>query len=95
MDQLKQLEQRAKTEQFTRKDGQLVRTLIASHCELIKLLKDPNSTIEDLYAYLPSDGNDTLSASLPGDRIDSARQAPEERRTPGEEYGQRGQADAE
>ena len=78
INQLKQLDERAKSGQFTPEDCQLLRTLIASHRELVNLLKDPDSTLDDLYACLPSDGNDTLSAGPASDRIDSFGQGPEE-----------------
>lgn len=71
--QLKQLEERAKSGQFTGEDYQLLRTLIASHRELIHLLQDPDSSLDDLYACLPGDDNDTLSTDC-GDRLDSLPQ---------------------
>ena len=78
INQLKQLEQRAKSGQLTPEDRQLLRRLIASHRELLNLLKDPDSTLEDLYACLPSDGNDRRSTDHASDRIDSHRQDLEE-----------------
>jgi hypothetical protein len=69
--QLKQLEQlklRAKSEQFTREDGQLVKALIASHIELVNLLKDPDATLDDVYAYLQTNENDTASDDAASDR---------------------------
>ena len=78
INQLKQLDERAKSEEFTPEDAELVRTLIASHRELVNLLKDPDNTLDDLYPYLPSDGNDTLSADPASDHIDPHRQAPGE-----------------
>ena len=78
INQLKQLEQRAKSGQFTPEDRQLLRRLIASHRELLNLLKDPDSTLEDLYACLPSEKNDRRSTDHVSDRIDSHRRDLEE-----------------
>jgi len=76
--QLEQLEQRAKSEQFTREDCQLVKTLIASHIELVNLLKDPDATLDDVYAYLRTNENDTASDDAASDRRDSPPQGPDE-----------------
>lgn len=78
INQLKQLDQRAKLGQFTAEDCLLLRTLIESHRELVNLLKDPDSSLDDLYPYLPGDGNDTLSAGPSSDRIDSLPQGRDE-----------------
>ena len=78
INQLKQLERRAKSGRFTSEVRQLLRTRIASHQELINLLKDPNSSLDDLYACLPSEGNNTLSADPRLRCSDSLRQGPEE-----------------
>ena len=78
INQLKKLHERAKSRQLTAEDRELVIALIQSYRELVNLLKDPDSTLDDLYACLPSDGNDTLSAGPASDRIDSFGQGPEE-----------------
>ena len=69
--QLTQLELRAKSEQFTREDGQLVKALIASHIELVNLLKDPDATLDDVYAYLRTNENHTASDDAASDRSDT------------------------
>jgi len=69
--QLTQLELRAASEEFTRDDGQLVKTLITSYLELVNLLKDPHATLEDVYAYLRTNENDTASDDAARDRSDT------------------------
>ena len=69
--QLEQLELRAKSEQFTREDRQLVKALIASHIELVNLLKDPDTSLDDVYQHLSSDENDTPASDPASDRTES------------------------
>jgi len=52
--QLKQLDQRAQLGQMTSEDRQLLRALIASHTELVDLLENPDTTLEDLSPFLES-----------------------------------------
>ncbi len=76
--ELKQLGEQAKSGQFTPEGYQLLRTLIASHRELVNLLKDPDSSLDDVYQYLLSDENDTLTDGPASDRIESLPEAREE-----------------
>ena len=66
--QLKQLDQRAKSGQMTSEDCRLLQALIKSHPKLVNLLKDSDTSLEDLYEYLPSDENDTTTDGVTGDR---------------------------
>jgi hypothetical protein len=52
--QLKQLDERAQSGQMTSEDRQLLRALIAAHTELVDLLEDPDTTLEDLSPFLES-----------------------------------------
>jgi hypothetical protein len=76
--QLKQLAQRAKSGQMTSEDCRLLQALIKSHTKLVNLLKDPDTSRQDLYEYLPSDENDTPTEGVAGDRSDSLPEAREE-----------------
>jgi len=67
--QLEQLELRAKSEQFTREDSQLVKALIASYIDLVNLLKDPDATLDDVYASFKTNENDTASDDATSDRL--------------------------
>jgi hypothetical protein len=46
-------------------------TLIRSHTDLINLLKDPDTSLEDVYQYLSRDENDTPTDSPAGNRSES------------------------
>jgi hypothetical protein len=52
--QLKQLDERAQSGQMTSEDRQLLRALIAAHTELVDLLEDPDTTLEDFSPFLES-----------------------------------------
>ena len=52
--QLKQLDQRAQSGQMTSEDRPLLAALIESHRELVNLLKNPDTTLEDLAPFLES-----------------------------------------
>ncbi len=70
--QLKQLEQRANSGQMSSQDFRLLQALIKSHRELVNLLKDPNTSRDDLSVYLPGYENDqTAEGTVASDRIDS------------------------
>lgn len=60
--QLKQLDQRAKWGRMSSEDRRLLVALIASHVELLNLWKDPHTTFDDLAPHLRSDENDTGTA---------------------------------
>ncbi len=77
--QLTQLELRAESEQFTPEDGQLVQALIASHIELVNLLKDPDATLDDVYAYLNE--NEMASNDAASDRSDTLLEGRDEENT--------------
>jgi hypothetical protein len=76
--QLKRLAQGAKSRQMTSEDYRLLRVLIKSHIKLIHLLEDPDTSLEDLYEYLPSDNHDTPPVGVASDRNDSLPEAREE-----------------
>jgi hypothetical protein len=78
INQLNQLDQRAKSGQMTTEDRRLLVALIKSHTELVNLLKDPDTSLKDLYAYLPSDKNDTATDGAACDRSDSLPEARDE-----------------
>lgn len=69
--QLKQLDQRAKLRRMTSEDRRLLVAMIESHVELLNLLKDPNTTLDDLAPHLRSDENDTGTAGPANERRDS------------------------
>ena len=70
--QLKQLEQAAKSGQMSSEDRRLLQALIKSHRELVNLLKDPNTSRDDLAAYFPGYENDqTAEDAVAPDHIDS------------------------
>ena len=71
--QLTQLGQHAESEQFTREDCQLIKALIASHIELVNVLKDPDATDDDVYAHLSTDNNATASDDAASDRGGTGR----------------------
>ena len=52
--QLKQLDQRALSGQMTSEDRPLLRALIESYGQLVDLLKDPDTTLEDLAPFVES-----------------------------------------
>ena len=74
--QLKQLDQRAQSGQMTSEDRPLLAALIESHRELVNLLKNPDSTLDDLSPFLESyekyieaeDAGSEYSDSLPENR---------------------------
>jgi hypothetical protein len=72
--QLGQLDQRAKSGQMTSEDRQLLMKLIESHIELVSLLKDPNTSLDDVYQYLSPDGNETAIDDAASDRSESLPQ---------------------
>ena len=69
--QLKKLEQCAESGQYTAEDIAVLKTLIRSHMDLINLLKDPDTSLDDVYQYLSRDENDTPADSSAGDRSES------------------------
>jgi hypothetical protein len=52
--QLKQLDQRALSGQMTSEDRPLLRALIESYGQLVDLLKDPDTTRDDLSPFVES-----------------------------------------
>ncbi len=69
--QLKRLDQRAKSRQFTAEDYQLLRTLLGSHRKLVNLLKDPDTSLDDLYQHLSGDEHDTATDVTASDSLES------------------------
>jgi len=78
INQLKKLHERAKSRQLTAEDRELVIALIQSYRELVNLLKDPGTSLDDLYQHLGSYENDTASGDATNDRSDSIQEAREE-----------------
>ena len=71
INQLKRLDQCAKSRQFTAEDYQLLKTLFSTHRELVNLLKDPDTSLDDVYQYLERDENPTSADRPAGDRSES------------------------
>ena len=69
--QLKKLEQCAKSGQYTAEDIAVLGRLIRTHMDLMNLLKDPDTSLDDVYQYLSRDENDTPADSPAGDRSES------------------------
>ena len=69
--ELNQLEQCAKSGQYTAKDIAVLRKLIDIHLDLRNLLKDPDTSLEDVYQYLGRDENHTSPDNPVGDRRES------------------------
>jgi hypothetical protein len=70
--QLKQLDVRAQADQLASQDRELVMALIKSYIELTDLLKDPDTTPDDLTPFIEpyekyrqAEGTDSHRASLP------------------------------
>lgn len=66
--QLNKLRQSAKSGEYTAEDIAVLMTLISSYTDLINLLKDPDTSLDDVYQYLSRDENDTPTDSPAGDR---------------------------
>jgi len=69
--QLKKLEQCAKSGQYTAEDIAALKTLICSHTDLMNLLKDPDTSLDDVYQYLSRDENETPTDRPASDRGES------------------------
>ena len=69
--QLKRLDQCAKSGQFTAEEYELLRTFFSSHRELVNLLQDPDTSLDDVFQHLSSDENDTPTDGPDSDRIES------------------------
>ena len=69
--QLKKLEQCAESGEYTAEDIGVLRALIRSHTDLINLLKDPDTSLDDVYQYLGQDENHTPADSPAADRRES------------------------
>lgn len=54
INQLKELDQRAKSQQFTKEDYELIKTLVGSYRELVNLIKHPDSRLDELREELRS-----------------------------------------
>lgn len=71
--QLKQLDERAQSERLSSEDRELVMALIKDYIELTDLLKNPETTLDDLSPFLESfekyrqaeDADSERSDSLP------------------------------
>lgn len=57
--QRNRLKRCAKSRRYTPEDIALLTQLISTHIDLMKLLKDPNTSLEDVYQYLERDENPT------------------------------------
>jgi len=69
--QLKKLEQCAKSGQYTAEDLAVLKTLIRLHMDLRNLLKDPDTSLDDVYQYLSRDENDRPTDRPASDRGES------------------------
>jgi hypothetical protein len=63
--QLDKLNECAKSGRYTAEDIAVLRTLIRQHTDLIKLLKDPNTSLDDVYRYISQDEGDSPADKLP------------------------------
>ncbi len=84
MNQLKELDQRAKSHQFTDEDYEFIKTLVGSYRELVNLVKHPDSRLDELREQLRSDehgittdgaGSECMGL-LPETRPDTEGQSP-------------------
>ena len=69
--QQKKLEQCAESGQYTAEDIAVLSKLIRCHMDLRNLLKDPNTSLDDVYEYLGQDENPTPADRPAGDRSES------------------------
>ena len=69
--ELNKLKQCAKSGQYTAEDIAVLGRLIRTHMDLMNLLKDPDTSLDDVYQYLSRDENDTPANSPAGDRRES------------------------
>jgi hypothetical protein len=69
--ELNKLKQCAKSGKYTAEDIAVLRKLIRSHMDLRNLLKDPNTSLDDVYQYLGQDENHTPADSPAADRRES------------------------
>jgi hypothetical protein len=69
--ELNKLEQCAKSGQYTPEDIAILKKLIDVHLDLRNLLKDPDTSLEDVYRYLGRDENQPSADSPAGDRRES------------------------
>jgi hypothetical protein len=69
--ELNKLKQCAKSGKHTAEDIAVLRKLIRCHMDLRNLLKDPDTSLDDVYQYLERDENDTPAVSPAGDRRES------------------------
>lgn len=80
INQLKHLDQCAKSRQFTAEDYQLLKTLFSTHRELVNLLKDPDTSLDDVYEFLSSDEDDTRASDPASDPASDGIESPPEGR---------------
>jgi hypothetical protein len=66
--ELNKLKQCAKSGKYTAEDIAVLRKLIRCHMDLRSLLKDPDTSLDDVYQYLGQDENHTPADSPTGDR---------------------------
>ena len=66
--QLDKLEQCAKSGRYAAEDIAVLQMLIRCHTDLMNLLKDPDTSLDDVYRRLSRDEDDTAADSSAGDR---------------------------
>lgn len=66
--QLNRLKRCARSGRYTPEDIALLSQAISTHIDLLNLLKDPNTSLEDVYQYLESDESPTSPENPAGDR---------------------------
>ena len=69
--ELNKLKQCAKSGKYTAEDIAVLRKLIRCHLDLRNLLKDPDTSLDDVYQYLGRDENPTSADTPAGDRSES------------------------
>ena len=65
--ELNKLKQCAKSGKYTAEDIAVLSKLISCHIDLMNLLKDPDTSLDDVYQYLGRDENHTSADSPAGD----------------------------
>ena len=72
--QLKQLDERAQSGQMTSEDRELLVALIKSHRELVTLLENPDTTLDDLSPFVESYQKYLEAEDVGSERSDSLQE---------------------
>jgi hypothetical protein len=58
---LRQLEPQIRSGELTDDDRRFLATFLREYAELFRLLKDPSTSMDDIYRHLPDEENDTAA----------------------------------